>query len=415
MPRDLRGLPLGEMISSPAGATIGTVAVDRMLRIIREHLDMDVAFVAEFRATDRVFRHVDARGRTPIHAGDAAPLENGYCQRVVDGELPELIADTRQVDAAMALPETSAIPIGSHLSVPIRLGDGRVYGTLCCFSFVADQSLHRRDLAIVRIFADLLAEQLDQDLGARRTREEKSARINVAMSAGQPTMVYQPVFDLVSRRVVGVEALSRFNVDPPRPPAEWFTDAREAGLSVELELAAIRAALRALPALPADLYLSLNCSPQTLMTIELQEVLSAVDPGRVVLEISEHDQVRSYGALTKALAPLRGAGLRVAIDDAGVGSASLRHVLNIHPELIKLDISVTRNIDTDKTRRPMASGLIAFARESQARLVAEGVETEGELRTLRSLGVGYAQGYAFARPMPLPDALACVFPAFAPT
>src|SRR6476619_6787892 len=100
----------------------------RMLRAIRCHLCMDVGFVSEFRGASRTFIHVDADGPAKISTGDSMPLEQGYCQRVVDGRLPELIADTSVLPEALALPDTSGVPIGSHLSVPIRLSDGRVYG-----------------------------------------------------------------------------------------------------------------------------------------------------------------------------------------------------------------------------------------------------------------------------------------------
>src|SRR5262245_1872970 len=116
MPLHAEAEPLAHLIDESPQPTIGTAAVDKVVHAIRDHLDMDVAFVSEFRQTDRVFRHVDARDRTPIKPGDAAPLDQGYCQRVVDGRLPQLIPDTARVAAAMALPETAAIPIGSHLS-----------------------------------------------------------------------------------------------------------------------------------------------------------------------------------------------------------------------------------------------------------------------------------------------------------
>jgi EAL domain-containing protein (putative c-di-GMP-specific phosphodiesterase class I) len=402
--------PLAHLISAPSRPSIGSEAVDRVVHAIRDHLNMDVAFVSEFRRSDRIFRHVDARGRTPIRPGDAAPLEQGYCQRVVDGRLPQLIPDTRRVAAAMQLPETAAIPIGAHVSVPIRLADGRVYGTLCCFSFSADPSLGERDLAVIRVFAELLAEQIDRDLQGQRTQVERKERISRTLAAGQPSMVYQPIFDLGTERIAGLESLSRFHVEPRRPPNEWFAEAAEVGMGVELELAAIRAALRSLPALPPDAYVAINCSPQTILDRRLHEVLQAVDLRRVVLEVTEHDYIQDYPSLLETLAPLRACGLRVAIDDAGAGYASLRHVLNIQPELIKLDVSLTRNIDADATRRALASALIAFARETRARIVAEGVETEAEMRTLKALGTGYAQGYFLARPVSLDEALRHPFP-----
>lgn len=410
MPPKAAVQPITKLLEEPAEPTIGTEAVDRVVHAIRDHLNMDVAFVAEFRAKDRIFRHVDARGRTPIQTGDAVPLENGYCQRVVDGRLPELMADTQTFPAAMALPETTAIPIGAHVSVPIRLSDGRVFGTFCCFSFDSDPSLGERDLKMIRVFADLLASQIDRDLEGQRTRTQKLEQITLAVGSGQPAMVYQPIFDIATQRLAGLESLSRFHVDPQRPPDQWFAEATEVGMGVELELAAIRAALRALPSMPRDAYLSVNCSPDTIINGDLPALLADVDPRRVVLEITEHDYIRDYPSLLEILAPLRGAGLRVAIDDAGAGYASLRHVLNIQPELIKLDVSLTRNVDKDPMRRALASALIAFARESNARIIAEGVETDAELRTLKKLGASSAQGYFLARPMPLKDALRQPFP-----
>ncbi|MET0536255.1 MAG: EAL domain-containing protein [Steroidobacter sp.] len=402
-------LPLSEMIDAQQ-PSIGTHAVDKVLHAIRNHLDMDVAFVAEFRSTDRVFRHVDARDRTPIACGDAAPLEHGYCQRVVDGRLPELMPDTQRVAAAIELPETQAIPIGAHLSVPIRLADGRVFGTFCCFSFAADPSLGERDLKMMRVFAALLADQIDHDLEQQRSHTERKQRIVTALETGQPSIVYQPIFDLATRRLAGLECLSRFHVEPRRPPDEWFAEAANVDMAQELELAAIRSALDALPSLPADVYLALNCSPQTIFNGHLHRLLQTVGARRVVLEITEHDHIDDYPALLSALAPLRALGLRVAIDDAGAGYASMRHVLHIQPELIKLDISLTRNIDTDLKRRALASALIAFSRETGARIVAEGVETAAELNTLRQLGAGSVQGYFLARPLPLMEALSQTFP-----
>lgn len=404
------GLPFHELLSVKNPPNLGSEAVDRVLHALRDHLEMDVAFVAEFRQRDRVFRHVDARNQAPIRTGDAIPLEQGYCQRVVDGRLPQLIPDTSRVPDAMALPETLAVPIGSHISVPIRLGDGRLFGTLCCFSFSPDTSLGERDLKMMKVFAALLGDQIDRDTLANRQTAAKVQRVQLALSAAQPTMAFQPIFDLARQSIAGVEALARFQIEPQRPPNEWFAEAADAGMGPEMELAAMEAALRDLPGLPPGVYMSLNCSPATLLSGALAGLLQTADIARVVLEITEHDYIQDYPALLAALAPLRAMGMRVAIDDAGAGYASLRHVLHIQPELIKLDISLTRNIDVDPKRRALASALIAFGRETQARIVAEGVETQAELATLRQLGAACAQGYFLARPSPLQAALRQPFP-----
>lgn len=394
-----------DLLGAPSGASLGSESLDRALRTLRDHLDLDVAFVSEFRQTDRIFRHVDARVDAPIQPGDSLPLEIGYCQRVVDGRLPELIADTQEVPAARALPETAAIPIGCHLSVPIRLADGRLYGTLCCFGFTADPTLGARDLKMMQAFAALLGFQIDKDLADQRSVANRGARIEAAMTAGDPAIVFQPIIDLAERRLAGLECLSRFASPPQRAPNEWFAEAATAGIAARLETAAIRTALRSLPLLPASAYLAVNCSPATLFDDELQQALKRVAIERVVLELTEHADIEDYPALLDVLAPLRTLGLRIAIDDAGAGYSSLRHVLHLQPDLIKLDRSLVHGIDGDTKRRALASALIAFAHETRARIVAEGVETAAELQVLEQLGAHCAQGYFLGKPMALADAL----------
>ena len=124
-----------------------------------------------------------------------------------------------------------------------------------------------------------------------------------------------------------------------------------------------------------------------------------------MLEITEHAHVDDYDQLLGALQPLRQAGVRVAVDDAGAGYASLQHILQLKPDLIKLDMALTRNIDADRPRRALASALIGFAQETGSRIIAEGVETAGELAVLRDLGVEKAHGFFLGRPTSLEHAL----------
>jgi EAL domain-containing protein (putative c-di-GMP-specific phosphodiesterase class I) len=400
--------PFSDLIAPRAELSVGTSSVDKFVRAVRRHLGMDIAFVSQFRQIDRVFRHVDARGATPIRTGDAIPLDEGYCKHVVEGRLPELIPDTGLVPDALALPATLAIPIGAHLSVPIRLADGSCYGTFCCFSFTPDRSLSQRDLEMMRVFADMLAAQIDFDAERSKSQSERIARIESVLSGAHPAIVYQPIKNLADNRTAGFECLSRFHLNPVRPPNEWFAEAAEIGLGVELEIVAIRQALRGLDQLPSSVYLTINASPGTLVSGALHSVLSEVDVPRVVVEITEHDFVDDYGQLLTELAKLRARGLRVAIDDVGAGYSSMRHILKIQPDFIKLDISLTQGIDGDATRRALAAALVAFAGETGATIVAEGVETESELRTLKRLGITKAQGYHLARPAPLAEFLAQV-------
>lgn len=212
---------------------------------------------------------------------------------------------------------------------------------------------------------------------------------------------FQPIVALADQRMIGVEALSRFTVpDDRRSPQDWFTDAAAVGLAVDLELHAVRVALRAARDLPADCYVSVNLCPQTLTSAELAVVLrsSPLPLTRLVVELTEHSSVEDYETLRRALAPWRDQGLRLAVDDAGAGYASFRHILALAADAIKLDRTLISGIDSDPARRSLAAAVVTFAHDMGSTVIAEGIETEAELRALRALGVDSAQGYLLGRP-----------------
>ena len=215
-------------------------------------------------------------------------------------------------------------------------------------------------------------------------------------------MVFQPIFDLATSQMVGVEALARFPSTPNQSPDKWFAEAASLGLGVDLEMLAIRAAISQIDTLPPGAYMAVNVSPSTAIDAALAGVVSSGGP-RIVVELTEHAAVDEYDQLIEALQPLRSLGARVAVDDAGSGYASLRHILRLRPDIIKLDIDLTRGIDTDAARRALATALVGFANELSATVVAEGIETALELDTLRQLQVRMGQGYHLARPGPLAE------------
>lgn len=398
-------VPNGAMTNLLASG-VGDAGVGHVLRIVRRHLRMDVAFISQFREVDRVLEHVDADGAAPIHTGQSIPLEEGYCSKVVRGELPQLITDTADVPAALAIPATAAIPIGAHLSIPVELENGEIYGTLCCFSYRPDKTLGERDMGMLRAFAEVLAGRIDERLAATRHARRAAEEIRGLMSAGAPRIVFQPIYRLEDDALVGVECLSRFDVEPYRSPDVWFNAAHAAGIGLELELQAIKHALVALERFPSEVFLSINSSPELILARHLVPLLADVDMSRVMLEITEHAAVGDYVSLLHALEPLRQRGARLAIDDAGAGYASMRHILNLNTDVIKLDMSLTRGIDADPSRRALAKGLISFAHEIGARVTAEGVETRAELEMLRRVGVDKVQGYFLSKPLSLDEALA---------
>ncbi len=224
------------------------------------------------------------------------------------------------------------------------------------------------------------------------------ARIGGVLRTEAIVPVFQPVVSLEDGHVVAYEALARFPGDPAHAPDRWFADAWQVELGIPLELLAVQVALGALPLLPADVALCVNVSPETVATPGFREALGD-SVHRVVVEITEHRRLDD-AEFQRKLAPLRAAGGRIAIDDFGAGHASLSQVLAVSPDWIKLDMSLTRQLDERPVARALASALVTFATEVGVDVVAEGVEDAGQIATLRALGIRFAQGHHFGRPAP---------------
>jgi GAF domain-containing protein len=137
-------------------------SIGEVLKLVRDHLQMDVVFVSCFQDGQRVFRFVEQDERRPLlQVGQGDPLEQSFCQRVVDGRMPELVPDLARWPGAGELPATP-FPIGAHLSTPIVLSDGRIYGTFCCFRRSPDESLAQRDLKRLRMASEMAARLIDR-------------------------------------------------------------------------------------------------------------------------------------------------------------------------------------------------------------------------------------------------------------
>jgi EAL domain-containing protein (putative c-di-GMP-specific phosphodiesterase class I) len=230
----------------------------------------------------------------------------------------------------------------------------------------------------------------------RHRRAHERERIGRLIDGDGLSVALQPIIDLDSGKVVGAEALARFQ---DLPTESTFLDAHALGLGVELELAVIRLALRCEDRLAAGLYLALNASPELLGRPELEALVARGDRERpLVVELTEHHAVEDYAALDEALGRLRAHGVRVAVDDVGSGFASFRHVTRINPEILKLDRTLVCGIDEDPVRQSLAAAIVAFARDVGAVVVSEGIESESELACLMDLAVGCGQGFYLARP-----------------
>jgi EAL domain-containing protein (putative c-di-GMP-specific phosphodiesterase class I) len=223
-------------------------------------------------------------------------------------------------------------------------------------------------------------------------------RLEEVSEGGSIRVAFQPIVDLATTKVIGYEALARFEGDATVSPRTWFVEAAKLGLLRAVEIAAIRAAIAELDSLPSDAFISLNVSPQTAASEELRDVIAAVDGARVVLEITENDAVESYDEVSEAVGKLRARGVRIALDDTGSGDVSFSSLFEVHADIIKIDIEVTHGIESDPMKEAMASALKALADRLGAMSLAEGIETEEELERLRQVGVQAGQGYLFGKP-----------------
>jgi EAL domain-containing protein (putative c-di-GMP-specific phosphodiesterase class I) len=390
---------------------LASLAIDRsqdsMRRVMaaaRRRLDMDVCVLGQFTPEYEVVRRVEGKdGPNGLRAGATWVAADTLGRRVLDGRIPSFVNDVAADDDLSRLEIVRMWGIGSYVAVPISLSGGRTYGVLECLSHGPAPWLGSRDLEFLQVLGRIAADELErQQLLTEKVRLEMD-RIRTILADGSLSMVFQPIVDLTRGTIVGVEALARFGTEPDRTPDSWFEEAGEAGLRTDLEMLAVAAALAQLEAIPGNAYLSVNASPETVMSPGFQTLLDGPMGGRVVVEITEHAEVEDYATLKRALDELRLRGARVAVDDTGAGFNTLAHIHRLVPDIIKLDISLIHDIDRDPVRRSLVSSLIRYAEEIGATISAEGIETGREGATLRAMGVPFGQGWFLGEPGPLVD------------
>ena len=233
---------------------------------------------------------------------------------------------------------------------------------------------------------------------ARPADPDLEGTIEGLCQPGALVAVVQPIVRLTDMVVVGYEALTRVPLEPVRGPDWWLARAGELGLRPRLETACWEA-IAELGEPPEDRLLFVNVSPSTLADLALLEVRDRL-PQRLVVEMTEQEAVGDYTTLRENLAPFLASPVRLAIDDTGAGYSSLRHVIELKPDWLKLDRELISNIDQDRNRLALIRSLVAFAREVGTSVIAEGIERPEELETLRTAGVSFGQGYLLARPGP---------------
>ncbi len=214
---------------------------------------------------------------------------------------------------------------------------------------------------------------------------------------------YQPVVDLRTHEVVGYEALSRF----PTINAsinDIFAYSASQGLSLKLDLTAIAVALKKIDQLPEQTFLAINVCPATLESSALPALLSHEMPReRIVLEITEHAKIVDFLPIYKQLRMLRERGVKLAMNDVGSGFNGLANIVNLQPDIIKIDRFLIDGIDAWPSKRIIVEAIRGIATSMRTSLIAEGVETYNEARWLSGMGLRLAQGFLFAEPTPEVD------------
>lgn len=372
--------------------------VHTLLGLLRRRLGLDTAWVASFSSGMQVFEVVDGDARAlGLSPGDRSSLSGSYSVRVIDGRLPAVIPDTSADKTASVLQKTREWGVGAFVGVPLLGPDGSAVGMVCAVSRQPRPHLADVDLRVARKMAELIGALMELPADPTKIATDQHDGIRRMVAERDFEIVFQAVHDVSTGAVLGVEALARFPCEPFRPDLV-FAEAALLGLDIELETAVIARALSLVPQLPEDAFVAVNISPSAVLRTPWPDLLSEVDPSRLVLEITEHDAVENYGALDDVLEACRARGMRVAVDDVGAGFSSFSHVLEIAPEFIKIDHSITRNIDADAARRRLAQSIAELAAQIGATVIAEGVETQGELDAVGAAGIPWAQGFYLSRP-----------------
>ncbi|HEX8346012.1 MAG TPA: EAL domain-containing protein [Actinoplanes sp.] len=386
--------------TAPPDTGTSWAKIERLLHLARTHLGMDVACLTQFEEGSQVVRAVS--GETIIPVGGVLPHADSYCVRVLAGTLPPVIPDTRRQPVTRELPITRLLGVGSYIGVPWRGPAGEPAGMLCCLHSHPLPGLNEQGTRFLGLIAELISDHVAEPGSGAAHADSRAARaLRAILEARAAEMVFQPVVQLHDGAVVGFEALARFDPAHFATPGHAFAAAAHAGLGVDLEHLAVQRALERLHDVPPQAWLCVNLSVEALMSPQVEATLLAHADRTLGIEITEHTQVDDYPALLRVTERLRAAGMKIVVDDAGAGFASLSHILQLRPDVIKLDITLTRGVDIDPVRMALTRSLVGFAHDIGAMLVAEGVETRAEHERLRELGVRLGQGFYMARPGPL--------------
>jgi EAL domain-containing protein (putative c-di-GMP-specific phosphodiesterase class I)/CheY-like chemotaxis protein len=243
-------------------------------------------------------------------------------------------------------------------------------------------------------------EQSYLSLAPAATRATRALKSSFRRAVDSLWLAFQPILTSDGRQVYGHEVLLRSDEPNLTDPVQVLEAAEMLGSLDELGRVIRHRAVEAFVQLPSDGLMFVNLHPKDLTDPALflrSEPLSSI-ADRVVLEITERSSLEKLDKVAERVASLRRMGFRIAIDDLGAGYAGLTTLAQLEPEIVKLDMSLVRDVHTNHTKRKVVRSMTQLAREIGAMVVAEGVESEEELATVVSLGCDFVQGFYFARP-----------------
>jgi EAL domain-containing protein (putative c-di-GMP-specific phosphodiesterase class I)/GGDEF domain-containing protein/CBS domain-containing protein len=252
------------------------------------------------------------------------------------------------------------------------------------------------------------------NLSLPRAKEQVMTPLRIILEQRRLSALFQPIIDLKSGEFLGYEGLIRGPADSPlHSPINLFGAAEQQGLQLELEMLSRQIVLETFARLNLPGNLFLNVSPETMahpsfkngQTLAFLEQLG-IAPERVIIEITENQPTFDFEGMRTALLHYRSMGFKIAIDDLGEGFSSLRLWSELRPEFIKIDMHFVQGVDKDPIKLQFLKSIQQIAESCGTQVIAEGVETEAELRVVKDIGIALGQGYFIARPSPTPPLLA---------
>jgi diguanylate cyclase (GGDEF)-like protein len=351
-----------------------------------------------------------AINKTSGHAAGDALLESfgeQLAREAVDGALAGRLGGD---EFAFLAPSADAFELGQRILATMPRGDDETRQLSASIGIAqaprdgsdAEALLRAADIAL-RVAKHAAGQgQISAYSGGSLSGHGKlSARgeLRRAIDGEELKMVVQPIVDVRTGAIHAFEALARFGSDGSGSPLQWFSLADELGEREALERACLREALELFCRRPPRTSLSVNLAAPALLDKRTLRMLDHMpDLTGLIIEVTEETLVHSDEQLREAMAPLHARGARLAVDDIGAGYSGLSQIATVRPSYLKLDRSLVRGIDADDGRAPLISALASYAERSEMLLVAEGMESAAELRTLIELGVPLAQGFFLARP-----------------